>query len=429
MSPTFAALGARNFRLFAAGQLVSSTGTWMQRVAQDWLVLQLSGGSGMALGVVVGLQFLPMLLLSLLGGVLADRLPKRELLLATQALMGLQALLLGVLVVSGQAQLWHVYALALLLGVASALDAPARQSFVVEMVGRDHLSNAVALNSATFNLGRVVGPALAGLLIAALGTGPVFLINAVSYLAVIAGLLLMRGADLYRPETRTGDRGGVRIALRYVRARPDLVLVLMLVGIVGTFGFNMQVTTALMATDVFGLSALGFGVLSALFAVGSLAGALLAARRSGMRQDRPSVRLVVALGAGFGLLMMLSAAAPVAWAFGALLLPTGICAIGFATLANANVQLGSDGWVRGRVMALYLLVFFGGNPLGSPLVGALASTLGPRGALAATGLLVVLLVMAAAAWVSRRAGPPATASPAVGTRPTAQLTSGRSGPR
>lgn len=405
MSPTFLALRVRNFRLFVAGQLVSNAGTWMQRVAQDWLVLELTGGSGAALGIVTGLQFLPMLLFTLWGGVLADRYPKRRLLVLTQAAMGLQALILGVLVVLGMAEVWQVYLLAFLLGTAAALDTPVRQSFVVEMVGTDDLPNAVALNSATFNLGRMVGPALAGVLIAAVGTGPVFLINAASFAAVIAGLVLMRPRELLPASRAPRGPGALRAGLAYVRRHRELTLVLVVVFVVGTIGFNFQVTMALMGTTVFGVDARGFGLLGTAFAAGALAGALLAARRGGRTGRRPGLRLVLALALGFGSLEAVAGLAPSYAAFLALLVPTGLLAIWFATSANAFLQLGADPGVRGRVMALYTLVFFGGTPFGAPVIGWLGETVGPRWTLVGSGTAVVLLVGGAVLWLGRELVP------------------------
>jgi len=401
MSPTFAALRVRNFALFSAGQVVSNTGTWMQRVAQDWLVLQLTHNSGTALGVTTAAQFAPLLALSLWGGVLADRYPKRWLLMGTQAAMGLQALALGLLVVTGHASVAAVYLLALGLGIAAAVDTPVRQSFVVEMVGPGELSNAVALNSATFNLGRVIGPALAGLLIAAVGTGAVFLINAASYLAVLAGLAAMRPADLRPTRPLARAKGQLRDTFAYLASRPDLLLALATVGLVGTIGFNTQVTTALMATGVFHLGAAAFGLLGAAFAVGGLAGALVAARRGGTGHGRPGLALVLVLAAAFGLLQAVSALAPTAVVFAALLVPTGVAALWFLTSANSSVQMGADAAVRGRVMAVYALVFLGGTPLGSVVVGHSAEVVGPRVTLAVSGVAVVAVAAALAVWAVR----------------------------
>ena len=402
MTPTFSALSNRNFRLFASGQMVSNTGTWMQRVAQDWLVLSLTGQSGTALGIATALQFLPILLFTLWGGLLADRLPKRKVLVGTQLVMGLQALTLGILTVTGTARVWHVYLLALVLGLAAALDTPVRQAFVSEMVGRRDLPNAVALGAATFNLGRVIGPAVAGLLIAAIGTGPVFLVNAASYLAVIAGLLLMRGAELMPAARVPRGPGALREALAYVRNRPELLRVIVIVGVVGTFGFNFQITTALMATNVFHSGPSAFGLLTTAFALGSLAGALLSARRAGRTGLRPALRLVVGLALGFGALEVISGFAPSYPTFFLILVPTGVLALFFATSANAFVQLGVEPSLRGRVMAIYMVAFFGGTPIGAPLLGWLAEVAGARWSLIGGGLATLVLTLLATAWLRPR---------------------------
>ena len=402
MTPTFRALSNRNFRLFATGQMISNTGTWMQRIAQDWLVLTLTNQSGTALGITTALQFLPILLFTLWGGVLADRLPKRKVLLGTQAVMGLQALILGVLTVTGHAKVWQVYVLATVLGLAAALDTPVRQAFVSEMVGRRDLPNAVALGSATFNLGRVIGPALAGLLITWIGTGTVFLVNAASFLAVITGLMMMRTSEL-RPSARVPrSPGAVREGLRYVSGRRDLLLVVVVVGAVGTFGFNFQISTALMATHIYDKGASAFGLLSTAFAIGSLAGALLAARRAGSTGARPPLRLVVALALGFGVLEVVCGFSPTYWSFFILLIPTGLLAIAFATSANAFVQLGVDPTLRGRVMAIYMLAFFGGTPIGAPIIGAVAQTAGARWSLFGGGLATLTATLVAVALLRPR---------------------------
>jgi len=392
VTPTFSALSHRNFRLFATGQIVSNTGTWMQRIAQDWLILGLTAGSGKALGLITALQFLPLLLFSLWGGVLADRLPKRKVLVVTQAIMGVQALVLGILVVTHTVQVWHVYVLAVLLGTAAALDNPVRQSFVSEMVTLGDLPNAVALGSATFNLGRVIGPAMAGLLIGAFSTGPVFFINAASYVVVIGFLLLMRSAEL-RPAARAPrGPGALRAGLRYVTGRPDLLLIMLIMAAMGTFGLNFQITIALMATQAFHVGATQFGLLTTAFAAGSLTGALLSARRAGRTKARPSLRRVVALTVGFGLLEIVSGTAPSYAIFAAMLFPTGLLALSAITAANASLQLGADPTMRGRVMALYTLVFFGGTPFGAPIIGWLAETSGPRWSLVGGGAITVVLI-------------------------------------
>ncbi len=397
MSPAFSSLRIRNYRLFAAGQLVSLTGTWMQRVAQDWLVLRLSHDSGVALGITTGLQFLPMLLFGLYGGVLADRYPKLRLLVVAQVAMGLLALLLGVLDITGVVSLWHVYVLAFGLGLASVVDTPTRQAFAVELVGKEELPNAVSLNSATFNSGRVLGPAFAGLLINAFGTGPVFLVNAASFVAVLIGLLRIRTSELHTSKRVARAPGQLRAGLTYVRGRPELLWPIVLVAVIGTFGLNFQITTALVAKLVFHRGAGSYGLLGTALAFGSLIGALLAARRGVPRQ-----RLLLGAAFAFGLLEIAVGLMPTYNSFLFLLIPTGIAVLTFTTAANASVQLASSGAMRGRVMALYVLVFLGGTPVGAPLIGWLAETYGARWSLIGGGLIsagATLLV----AWALLRA--------------------------
>ncbi|MFL6139797.1 MAG: MFS transporter [Frankiaceae bacterium] len=400
----FASLRVRNYRLFASGQIVSLTGTWMQRVAQDWLVLTLSNNSGTALGITTSLQFLPMLLFSMFGGVLADRYSKRRLLIMSQAASGVTALALALLDLGGVVALWHVYLLAFALGVASALDTPVRQAFVSELVGQEQLTNAIALNSATFNTARIIGPAVAGVLIGTVGTGWVFLLNAGSYLAVIAVLAVMRDGELFVGKRVERAPGQIRAALAYVRVRPHLLLPIVLAGVVGTFGFNFQMTTALLAKSTFHRSASGYGLLSTLLAVGSLGGALMAARRRQVRH-----RLLITSSIVFGLLTLACGLMPTYASFAVMLVPTGVAALTFATAANTSVQLGSSPAMRGRVMALYLLVFIGGTPVGAPLIGWIAEQLGPRssliigGSVSAVAGVVVALVLARTSHVTMTA--------------------------
>nr|WP_246110613.1 MFS transporter [Saccharopolyspora dendranthemae] len=381
----FRSLRERNYRYYASGQVVSLTGTWMQRAAQDWLVLELSGGSPAALGVAVALQFLPTLALTLWAGVFADRFDKRTILIVTQTALGLCGFALGTLDVTGIAVLWHVYVLCFVLGCFSAVDAPVRQSFVVEMVGPAQLTNAVALNSMTFNLARIVGPAIAGLAITAVGTGWVFLANGLSSVAVVVGLLLMDAAALHRPRAAGKERGQLRAGLRYVRGRPDLVVVMVLMFCVGAFGMNFENTFAVMARNVFHREADGYGILITMLAVGTLTGATLAARRSG----KPGSRLrLMLLGAGaFGALEALAGLMPGYWMFAVCLIPVGIAVMTFTTSANSTVQLAVDPTMRGRVMGLYMLLFMGGKPLGGLASGWLAEVLGPRWPLVLGGLL------------------------------------------
>ncbi|MGW1677674.1 MFS transporter [Saccharopolyspora sp. NPDC002376] len=390
----FRSLRERNYRYYASGQVVSLTGTWMQRAAQDWLVLELSGGSPAALGVAVALQFLPTLLLTLWAGVVADRFDKRRVLIATQTALGVCGLVLGLLNVSGIVLLWHVYVLCFVLGCFAAVDAPVRQSFVVEMVGPAQLVNAVALNSMTFNLARIVGPAIAGLLITAIGTGWVFLINGVSSAAVVAGLVLMDTAALHRAKPAPKERGQLRAGLRYVLGRPDLMIVMVLVFFIGTFGMNFENSFAVMARNVFGRDADGYGLLITMLAVGTLSGAALAARRSS--RGGPRMRLLLIGAAVFGALEAGAALMPSYELFAVALIPVGVAVMTFTTTANATVQLGVEPTMRGRVMGLYMMLFMGGKPLGGLASGWLAELLGPRWPILLGGLVSLLAALVGA---------------------------------
>lgn len=383
MSPTFASLGIRNYRRYAAGALISNTGTWMQRVAQDWLVLTvLTDHSATAVGITTGLQFAPVLLLSPWSGLIADRVSRRALMIVTQVVGGLLALLLGVLVLTGVAELWHVYLLAAALGVSSALEAPARQTFVSELVPAERLANAVGLNSASFHAGRLIGPALAGLLIAAFGTGPVFLINAATFAATIWALAGLRVRELIAAPRAPRSKGQIRAGLRYVRRRPDLLVVMGVVGMVGTFGLNFQLTTAVMATQVYGKGAGEYGLLGSVMAIGSLGGALLAARR-----QNPRLRLFLAATAAFGVSALIASLMPSYLTFAIALVPTGLSALTLMTAANTIVQLSTAPQMRGRVMALYMAVFMGGTPVGSPLIGWIGANVGARWTIALGGIV------------------------------------------
>ncbi len=401
MTPTFQALEVRNYRIYATGSLVSNTGTWMQRVAQDWLVLELTH-SGSALGITTGLQFLPFLILTPFAGVLADRYSRRRLLVFTQASLAISAGLLGLLAVTGLAQPWHVYVLAFVFGCGTSFDTPARQSFVVEMVGRDQLANAVGLNSASFNVGRIVGPALAGFMIAALGsgvqaTGVAILINAVSYLAVIYSLRLMDPALLQTTVPVAKAKGAVRDGFRYVRASPDLMFVFIVAFFAGTFGMNFQMTSALMATGVFHKGAGEYGILGTFMAIGSLAGALLAARRASAR------RLVLVLSTvSFAIAEIAAGLMPAYWMFAAWLPVMGICAITMMNALQTTVQMDVDSHLRGRIMALYMMVLMGGTPVGAPVIGWVGETFGARWTLIVGGGATLIAVVAATAWVMRK---------------------------
>ncbi|MDP5184629.1 MFS transporter [Blastococcus sp. BMG 814] len=396
----FRALRVRNFRRYASANLLSLTGTWMQRIGQDWLVLQLSDGSGVALGLITALQFGPALLLSAYGGVLADRYPKRRLLLIAQTLMGLLALVLGVLVATGAVALWHVFVLAGLLGSVAAVDVPVRQSFVPEMVGPALITNAVSLNSTIFNGARLVGPALAGLLIGAASgnTAPAFFLNAASFAFTIAAIAGMRTEELTPSPPVARGRGQLREGLAYTSAHPDLLLAMGLAFVVGTFGFNHQVTIALMARETFDLGAEAFGLLSTCFAVGSLSGALLSTRRS----VRPRQRFLVGSAVLFGACTVVAGLMPGYLAFAALLVPTGAAALVFSVANNSFVQLGVDPQMRGRVMALYFMCFMGGTPVGAPLIGWVSERFGAPWGLVIGGGVCVVAGLAAAAWLAHR---------------------------
>lgn len=398
MSPTFSSLRYPNYRLWFAGALVANIGTWMQRVAQDWLVLtRLSDESGVAVGIVTALQFLPVLLLSAYAGVLADRLPRRALLIATQVSQGVLALGLGALVLSGHAQLWHVYVFALLLGVVTAIDGPVRQTFVAELVPADRLANAVGLNSASFNAARLIGPGLAGLLIAWIGSGWVFVLNGVTFAATILALTRMRRSELHELPRATGSRRGqLREGLRYVRGRTDIVVIMVVVSVVSTFGLNFQLTSAMMARTEFGMGAGEYGILGSVLAIGSLTGALLAARR-----ERPRVRLVIGAAFAFGITTAVMALMPTYLTFAVACIPVGLASLTMMTAANSTIQLSTTPEMRGRVMALYMVVFVGATPVGSPVVGWIGETFGPRWAIGIGSISALLVATGAALWAKR----------------------------
>jgi MFS family permease len=401
LNTTFQSLRVRNFRLFATGQLIKLIGVWMMFIAQDWLVLQLSSDSATALGIVTALQFTPVLLLTLLSGRLADRYDKRLLLLAANATWGVLALGMSTLVLTGLVELWHVFVFAALLGVANAVETPVRQSFVSELVGTTLLPNALSLSAATFNTARVLGPALAGLAIAAFDVGPVFLISAVGSLATLVGLVRMRAGELHRDELPpVAERDSARVidGLRYVWRRPDLLLPMALMLVMGMSLFNYQLTLAALAKTVFHTGAASFGLFTTALALGALAGALAGSAR----RSRPSAWLVLGAAvacAGFGTLVGL---APTYWSVMALLLPAGFFMVFFAQASNQRVQLGTDTAFRGRVMALWVLVFLGTNPVGAPLIGWVAETYGAQASIWLGGLISLLTAGSALAWQLHR---------------------------
>jgi len=378
LTGTFRSLRGFNYRTWATGAIVSNVGTWMQRTAQDWLVLtSLTHNNATAVGVVVSLQFGPQVLLLPLTGFAADHFDLRKVLFATQAAMGALALGLGVLTISGAVQLWQVYVFAFLHGCAAAFDSPARHAFVSEMVVEVDLANAVALNSASFNVARMIGPAVAGLLLASVGSGWVFLINAASFVAVLFSLGRLKVDELHRRNRAQASRSGLTEGFRYVWRRPDLRTILLMFFVVGTFGMNFPIFISTMSVSVFHAGARHFGALSSMMAIGSVSGALLSARRA-----RPRVAFLVTAAASFGGAVALAAMMPHYAAFGLTLVLVGISAQTFSTTATSIVQLSTDAVMRGRVMAILLAIALGCTPLGAPIVGWTADTFGPRWALA-----------------------------------------------
>ncbi len=389
---TFHSLHVHNYRVWSAGSFVSNVGTWMQRTAQDWLVLtQLSNHNATAVGVVMALQFGPQVLFLPWTGFAADHLDRRKLLIGTQALMGCLAFGLGILTIAGLVRLWQVDVFAFLLGCAAAFDAPARQTFVSELVEDIDLSNAVALNSTSFNAARMIGPAVAGMLIAAVGTGWVFLLNAASYAAVIASLRLLRRRELHASQKAVRTPGMLVEGFRYVWGRTDLRATCFMLFLIGTFGLNFPIFISTMSVTVFHAGAGQYGFLTSTMAVGTVAGALLAARR-----ENPQFGFLLLGASVFGIGLALAAIAPTYWLFAGALVIIGIAALTFTTATNSLMQLSTERVMRGRVMAIRLAIALGGTPIGAPLVGWVADRFGPRWALgvgAAAGLVAALVAL------------------------------------
>ena len=381
---TFASLSVPNYRRYFAGQVVSLTGNWMQTVAEMWLMVELTG-SGVSVGITAGLQFLPILLFGAWGGLLADRMPKRRLLMITQSLMALPALALWALTVGGGIEVWMVYALVLARGTVNAIDNPARQSFAIEMVGGDHVVNAVALNSVIVHTARILGPAAAGLVIALIGVGPCFLVNALSFAAMLVALHGMDPERLHTPDVAVRARGQLRSALRYVARTPGLRIPLAMMAVVGTLSFNFQILLPLLASFTWHGSAQLYTALAVAMGIGSVAGALAAGARG-----RVGPRLLVGAAAAFGVAELLVALAPtVELQLGALVL-LGAVSVTFAAGINSSLQLAVEPSMRGRVMALYSVVFLGSTPIGAPLVGWIAEIADPRAGLMLGGLAALL---------------------------------------
>jgi MFS family permease len=392
----------RNFRILFPANALSNIGTWAQRIAQDWLVLELTDNNGGALGLVTAVQFAPFLLLSLHGGALADRFNKRRLLIWTNIVAAIACYGIGILVITHHIKLWHVFVGAGVLGISSAIDAPIRQAFTSEIVGHSDVANAVSLNSANFNAGRLVGPALSGLLIARFSTGPSFIINATTYLFVIGSLLAMREKDFFI-QKKEETLGTVREGIRYALARPDLYVVMLMVFFAATFGLNFQIFNALMATKEFGKGPASYGLLGTFIAVGSLTGALLSARLERFR----TTRFIILLGIAFSLSVMILSLAP-NYLWYSLWLPIcGITALTMLISANSYVQTKSDPAVRGRVMGIYLLIFLGGTPFGSLLIGYLTETIGVRETIAFCGGISLIAALTIWALFNKKVETPA----------------------
>ena len=396
---TFASLSIRNYRYFFIGALISNLGTWIQRIGQDWLVLtKLTDNSSTALGIVTALQFLAIPLLSPYAGAIIDRYSKRTMLIITQVALMITGIGLWALVATDLVQLWHVYVFALIIGVISAFDNPARAAFVTEIVPQDYITNAVGLNSTSFNGARLIGPGLAGLLVAAFDVGPTLLINALSFLGMIIAVLLMHTDEMH-PAKRTGTRGGAMDGLRYLAHRPDLIVVLIIVFVMGTFGMNFQIFNATMSTVEFQVGSAEFGLLGTIMAVGTLAGSLLAASRT-----KPTLRTLLLSTGAFAVSTLALAFAPNYTVYAILLIPAGFFALTALTTANASVQLGTAPEFRGRVMAVYMAIFMGGTPLGSPLIGWVGQVLGPRASVLVAALTTGICAAAVLIYYMTRKG-------------------------
>ena len=392
---TFRSMSVRNYRLYFAGQLISTTGTWMQSIAQAWLVLQITG-SGVALGVTVALQFLPVLLVGAWGGLVADRVDKRRLLVGTQAAAGLLALVLGTVTALGVVQLWMIYVLALGLGAVNALDNPARRAFVVEMVGAEHVSNAVSLSSAMFMAARVIGPAIAGLVIAGFGVSWCFFANGVSYSAAVIAFLAMRENEFFSVEPVPKRKGQLREGLRYAWSTPALRLVLVLTAVIGTLAFNFQVVLPLLAKQTFSGGADTLGVLYASMSIGSVIGALVSAHEA-----RATRRFVLGAALAFGAALVAAALAPTFALELLVLVPVGAAGIAFTAMANGVLQTETAPEMRGRVAALFTVAFLGSTPIGGPIIGWVSQQLGPRAGLWVGAVATLAVTVVAIAGIRR----------------------------
>jgi MFS family permease len=390
----FRSLAVRNYRIWFIGALVSNVGTWMQATAQNWVVLtELTDNDAFAVGITMALQFAPQLLLVPVTGLIADRFDRRKTLALTQSTLGVLGLALGLLLVFGHAELWHLYVFALLLGLVNAVDAPVRQAFVSDLVTSSNMSNAVALNSASFNTARLIGPAVAGLLIVLVGSGWVFMINALTFVAMLIALAMLRQDQLHRMPRAQRARGQFVAGFRYVSGRPDLVVVFVIVFLIGAFGMNFPIFASTMAVE-FGRGAGEYGLLSSILAIGSLTGALLAARR-----ERARMRVIIAASGFFAAAALIAALMPTFWTFAASTILLGFATVTILTTANGYVQTTTDVGLRGRVLALYMAVMMGGTPIGAPIVGAVVDALGPRWGLGVAALAAAVAALIGLGWL------------------------------
>lgn len=394
MSAMFRSLAIRNYRIWFIGALVSNVGTWMQATAQNWVVLtELTDNDALAVGITMALQFAPQLLLVPVTGLIADRFDRRKTLAATQTTLALLGLALGLLLVFGHAELWHLYVFALLLGIVNAVDAPVRQAFVSDVVSSANMSNAVALNSASFNTARLIGPAVAGVLIVLVGSGWVFILNALTFVAMLVALAMLRRDQLHRMPRAPRARGQFVAGFRYVSRRPDLVVVFVIVFLIGAFGMNFPIFASTMAVE-FGRGAGEYGLLSSILAIGSLTGALLAARR-----ERARMRVIIAASGFFAAAALIAALMPTFWTFAASTILLGFATVTILTTANGYVQTTTEIGLRGRVLALYMAVMMGGTPIGAPIVGAVVDALGPRWGLGVASLAAAIAAIIGLSWL------------------------------
>ena len=412
----FRSLSSRNYRVWFIGALVSNVGAWMQATAQNWVVLtELTDNDAFAVGITMALQFAPQLLLVPITGLIADRFDRRKILMATQSALMVLGLALGMLLVFGHAELWHLYLFAGLLGIVNAIDVPARQTFVADLVSSSDMSNAVALNSASFNAARMIGPAVAGVLIVLVGSGWVFVINAATFAGVLGALAMLGGGRLKRTHRAVRAPGQFVAGFRYVAKRPDLVIVFIIVFLVGAFGMNFPIFSSTMAVE-FGRGAGEYGLLSSILAIGSLTGALLAARR-----DRARMRVIIAASAFFGLAALIAALMPTFWAFAASTILIGFGAVTILTTANGYVQTTTEPALRGRVMALYVAILSGGTPIGAPIVGAVANSWGPRWGLGVAAVAAAVAALIGLAWLVVSRGMRLARHPQVAWRPVVRF--------